>query len=442
MRKTLVIMLFALSPIRSFAQAPAQPPQLGVYVLPGPQVSPSVQLRLLQRFWDEALEHSFDQGPWKLVLFAPVDPPRPEDQVLAEVEQLAGEGKKSYQYMKLDQALKTFSRAANMLQDLPPASCDGKQLGQLYLYWARASLDSGNEEQAQRLLQRVVGLDTTAGPDPAVMPPNLVANFDIAIEDLQNQPRARLLVESGPALAHVVADCRPQPTGVVELPGHDGQPLWLVGQGDWRTVRLQLKFRAGARRRLKIFTPLPADIPVLEQLLASLASTRMALATLKAGPQALLDQLAGKMEVDMLLLAEVASTGGKNSLRAGLYLPGKGVSGAIQDISLDEWERPDATALANAVQALAGSARAPSTLAALAANQARSQSQAQSAVANAGGEQEPEESEQAVPWYQSWWFWTAVGVVVAGGVTGGVLAATMSGGESPSGKVILTISPP
>jgi len=440
MRKTILMLLLAWGSARAVAQTPARQPTVSVYLLPGPQTSPSVQLQLLQRFWAQALGYSSAQGSWKLVMFSPVDPPRTEEEVLAEVEQLAGEGKKNYQYLKLDQARKSFARAEALLRDLPPAGCDGQRLGQLYLYWARASLDSGREAEAQRLLQRVVTLDATAGPDPAVMPPNLVATFDIAIEDWQGKPRASLLVEAGPAQARLAADCRPQPAGVVELKGRDGQPLWLVGQGSWHAVRAQLQFRAGARRQLKIFDPLAADIPVLEQLLSSLAGTRTGLATLKAGPQELLDRLAGRLGVDMLLLAEMVSTGEKNSLRAGLYLPGRGVSGAIQDITIDEWGRPDATALANAVQALAGSARAPSTLAALAA--ARTRPEPQPAGASGATGEEEGEQQQVTPWYQSWWFWTAVGVVVAGGVTGGVLAATMSGGESPSGKVILTVSPP
>lgn len=37
--------------------------------------------------------------------------------------------------------------------------------------------------------------------------------------------------------------------------------------------------------------------------------------------------------------------------------------------------------------------------------------------------------DEGTPWYKSWWFWTAVGVAVAGGVAGGVLA--LSAGKEP-----------
>jgi hypothetical protein len=56
----------------------------------------------------------------------------------------------------------------------------------------------------------------------------------------------------------------------------------------------------------------------------------------------------------------------------------------------------------------------------------------------AGGGDEPVvppkeavERDEGSPWYKSWWFWTAVGVAVAGGVTGGVLALTAGKAPDP-----------
>lgn len=39
---------------------------------------------------------------------------------------------------------------------------------------------------------------------------------------------------------------------------------------------------------------------------------------------------------------------------------------------------------------------------------------------------------RAVPWYQSWWFWTAVGVVVAGTAAGVAAGVSSSGGSGPA----------
>ncbi len=39
--------------------------------------------------------------------------------------------------------------------------------------------------------------------------------------------------------------------------------------------------------------------------------------------------------------------------------------------------------------------------------------------------------ERAVPWYRTWWFWTAVGVVVAGTAAGVAVGVSSSGGSGP-----------
>lgn len=52
-------------------------------------------------------------------------------------------------------------------------------------------------------------------------------------------------------------------------------------------------------------------------------------------------------------------------------------------------------------------------------------------MATAGlGEQDENEEERdgATPWYQTWWFWTGVGVVVAGATTGIIVATSAGGG--------------
>jgi hypothetical protein len=41
----------------------------------------------------------------------------------------------------------------------------------------------------------------------------------------------------------------------------------------------------------------------------------------------------------------------------------------------------------------------------------------------------PEDDDGATPWYETWWFWTAVGVVAVGATTGAILA-TQAGDES------------
>jgi len=53
-------------------------------------------------------------------------------------------------------------------------------------------------------------------------------------------------------------------------------------------------------------------------------------------------------------------------------------------------------------------------------------------------EKKYDERETAVApvWYRSWWFWTAVGAVVAGGVTAGVLLGTSSGSGAADYQIV------
>jgi len=51
--------------------------------------------------------------------------------------------------------------------------------------------------------------------------------------------------------------------------------------------------------------------------------------------------------------------------------------------------------------------------------------------ASAPPPEDPANVEEGSTWYRSWWFWTVVGVVAAGAVTGGVLAGTAGGDPDP-----------
>jgi hypothetical protein len=53
----------------------------------------------------------------------------------------------------------------------------------------------------------------------------------------------------------------------------------------------------------------------------------------------------------------------------------------------------------------------------------------EAAIAATDEAQSKEKEEKPRAWYQTWWFWTGVGVLTAGAVTGAVLA-TQSGGGS------------
>jgi len=60
-----------------------------------------------------------------------------------------------------------------------------------------------------------------------------------------------------------------------------------------------------------------------------------------------------------------------------------------------------------------------------------------SGLGEAGGDLREEEPGAVAPWYETWWFWTAVGVVVVGSALGAGLGVGLSAdGSGPRDYVI------
>ena len=98
-------------------------------------------------------------------------------------------------------------------------------------------LDSGDDEAAQQLLVKVTRFDPKAGPDPATMPPNLVATYDLALDDLRRKPTVRVPVDLGPGQGSLVIDCRGRATPVTVEGAEEQARLWKVRKAALPTVR-------------------------------------------------------------------------------------------------------------------------------------------------------------------------------------------------------------
>ncbi len=402
-------------------------------VVPAAGMRANERINLQKQLFSSALRHSHSSGPWQLLIFAPGPDEQSEAEQLTEVAGVIEKGKNQYRYLQLEEAGKSFAQAQAMLENSPPAGCNRKQIADLYLYWARTTLDMGDEAEARRLLQQIPRFDPAAAPDPATMPPTLVATFDIALEDYRAKGESSLILGCGPAQARITADCVEQPTGVVEVKGREGQSLWLAAESGGTVARLKVDMEKGERRSLFIFAPRMGEEKLLRQALYDLREGVSPLENLKVAKSPALDKLAAHLEVDLLQVAEVRDKGAERVLRIGLYVPGHGLQGSIYEVALDLSFNLDSIALASAQLDMASTAVSPTLLARLA--------KPQPTVGEVAKPPEKEEEEESAAWYKSWWFWTAVGVLVAGGVAGGV-AAALTAGDSPSGKVIITVGQP
>ncbi len=393
---------------------------------------------------DQAYQHSGEKLAWRLVAYSRAEPDRSAQRVLAELDQAVEAGKKAYRYMKLDEAERIFENAAAALCQNPVVGCRPEKMAEMMLYWARAVLDSGEELGAQVLLGQLVRFDPDAAPDPAVMPPNLVATFDLALDERRGRERAKVLLQSGPAAASLYADCRRLRGGVVEFSGVAGDPLLLAVACRERMVFGQsLSLVGGPRRWIDVYCGRPGQRRELEQQLAAWGRAGGELAALAGRPSAALDAAADALGVRLLLLA-APGAGAGDALRLGLYVRSSGLAGAPLAVAATASGRPEPDALAAAVEELAARVRSPSVLAALEpAPAAEPKVAVVESAANADGTDGAAGAVEPGPaWWESWWFWTAAGAVVAGGVATGLALGLDAGGSQPSGRVVLTIAPP
>jgi len=430
-----IIAVFVSVSISSVAFAQDQP-KVAVLALPSATVVPGDLLVVQDAMIAEAQTHSGPVLPWQLIAFSPSRQFRPDSEVMDEVGRMVEEGKKSYRYLKLPDAQTTFSAAAGMLQRTPLAKCDPKVIAELYFYWARAALDSGDDEAAQQLLIKVTRFDPKAGPDPATMPPNLVATYDLALDDLRSKPTVRVPVDLGPGQGSLVIDCRGRATPVT-VEGAAGEEFWLAANIEGGTFRGRFKFQEGPRRELKIFSGRPGDDARIGDHLAVIKKSNTTLSVLKK-PNAELDGLAAVLGIDVFLLGEVHTTTEGKALYLAPYVPGHGTTADPFVVPLATDGTPDPDKLPAAFAETVRLMKSPTLLAALAEKKKQDQPPPMEDIAAPLRE----EDDDSTPFYQTWWFWTATGAVVAGAVITGVLLGTSGGGEEPSGKVILSINPP
>jgi hypothetical protein len=449
MRNAILSAVLGLGLVCTLPKASAQEgsdpklPWMSVLVLPGMDLTDKDRLPVQQELIAGSFGHSGEGLAWQLMAYSPFPQPQKEGEVLIEVGKMIEEGKKSYRYLKLPEAQSVFQAAAKLLGRVPPAQCDRKLMAEMYFYWARTTLDAGEEAGAQALLSQIGRFDPEAGPDPAIMPPNLVAAYDIALEDRRNKPEGRILVEIVPGRGTLFVDCASKPGGVVEIKGASGSDLWVAAQIQGGTYRGTFPFLAGPRRILKIFSSRPEDDARLSGHLTNLGRNNPSIGMLQSGGNPDLDSLAEYLHVDLILVAEIRKATGGKTARLGLYVPGKGVTGAVEEVTLGDDGHLDAKKLSAALGALAKATRSPTLLAALAQSKTVTPPPPKEIADDLSKDtRDDDEAVGQTPWYMTWWFWTAAGVLVAGAVTTGVVLGTMDTGESPSGEVILTVTPP
>jgi hypothetical protein len=269
------------------------------------------------------------------------------------------------------------------------------------------------------------------------MPPNLVATYDIALDDLGKQAAVRVPVEIGPGQGSLVVDCARRALPAT-LEGRAGEEFWLAAQIEGGTFRGCFSFLEGPRRELHIFSGRPGDDARIGDHLGALEKGGVTLSALNA-KNADLDGLAFVLGSDVLVLGEIRTTTEGKALYLAPYVPGHGTTVDPFVVPLATDGTPDADKLQAAFGELVKLMKSPTLLAAVA--EKRKQDRPPPIQDLGAPLRDSEDQGDSAPFYQTWWFWTATGAVVAAAVVTGVLLGASSGGGEPSGKVILSINP-
>lgn len=417
--------------------------KVAVIILPGDDKQREGMMQ--QKMLNEAYQQSGDELPWILVAFQRITPELTQGDVADMTAGLVKKGKKAYQYMKLAEAQRYFEKAASLMRKRPLTRCAPDQPAQMYLYWARAVLDGGDEARAQQLLEQVQRFDPKASPDPAVMPPKLVATFDIASDERGNKPEAKTLLEIGPNPGTIVVNCRRMPPGVVEFKGVAGDELWIAAEIAGGTFASAFVLPGGKRRQIIIFSGQQNEPLAISRRILSLSRRMVSMGDLRSRSDSDLDRLANKLGVQALLLGQLKTRDGTTELFTGLYIPSKGLQSDPIGVPVDKSGAPIEQKLSLAFSSMGKQMSSPSVMAALAGKEKTTKPDA---IKKAATTPPPKQikadgvKSESPAWYRTWWFWTATGVVVAGAVTTGLVLGLRDTATDPSGKVVLTISEP
>jgi hypothetical protein len=409
--------------------------QLAVITLPSKEVKPDEQARTQDALLDQTLAYSGSDLAWQLIAFSPPRYSPPEQGILGDLKKNIELGKQAYRYLKLPEALTTFKKTFQKLRTDPPAKCDPKTVTDLLFYWARASLDSGDEASAQNVLGKILRFDPQAGPDPAVMPPNVVAAFDMATEYQRHKPQAAVSIEVGPGRGALFVDCAAKPAGLVDTSSVVGEEFWIASEIEHGTFRASFTFRDGPKRHLTVWSGQPNDPATIAEHFRVLSRTPMRLSELTSS-NVNLDAIASILNVQLLLLGESRISPRGKTVDVALYVPRKGVQGNPIEVSLNENGEPKTDSLDNAFNQLSNDVNSPTLLAMLSPTTKSSAAKAAEDVTKR------KDSEESTPWYKTWWFWTAAGAVVTAAVVTGVVVGIKSSEETASGKVIIGILKP
>ncbi len=350
-------------------------------------------------------------------------------QAMREANELFQNGRRTYDNLELDEAFDFFEQALGAFEDLVAHVGDLNIYSDCLLYMGASEVLRGRSRPAATIFSRLLIIDPERRPDPDVFPPPVVEAFEYASTNMARIREGVLEVTSTPEGADLFVD------GVFQGP----TPQTLSGlKAGIHYVRVRQQGYTEAGQVVEVSSRRPTQVQLelaatndgqliaglVEQIGIELAENNTGV----GGTVRRLGEILG-LEVLMTALVSRGDDGIGVQLNVWNVVEGRSLSRGNagpfeEDPIIVAGDTPpsaqnvlnDAWSAQNVPQVVDRPIPPPTT-------------------------PPPPPPPPRRPFWQQWWFWTAVGVVVAGagvGIGFGVASATEEPGETP-GEVILDL---
>jgi TolB-like protein len=385
-------------------------------------------------------------------------------QALKEAERLYGEGRARVQKQEFDEAVQLLASSLKKIEENLAEVSDYGLLADIHLWLGIAQFRAGNEAEGTAALTRALVLRPALQLDPERYPPLFRRIVEEARTRVQSGPKGRLRVDSTPPGCEVLLNGVVRGRTPVEIPDLPaGRHYLRISCAGYEPQALVREVPAGATVaasvQLVAAKTLAAPADPMPPLLARLRQGLIDGPTLHA-----IREVAVQSAASFVIVGYVAREAGAYGLRAYLF---RAQDGRLVPLPAGRFD-PE---LLNAVEQARLLARAaektvvtfPPPGAPLAAEEVaprpsgqRPEIRSAADLARVEARLAREELERLAreererrlaslgrfdptqdrtarpepPWYKKWWFWTIVGAVVVGGVTGAAVGASSRKGGS------------
>ncbi|MBN2493308.1 MAG: PEGA domain-containing protein [Deltaproteobacteria bacterium] len=350
-----------------------------------------------------------------------------EARFLEAIEKVTA-GVKGYDNLEPQVALRELGAALRTFEQMPVRLSE--QLGPYYkalTYLGASHVAKGDKQAGQAAFRRLLVIERRAKLDSRLFPPDMVRMFESARKEVSTEAGGMLSVYSSPENAKVFVDGNFRgvtPCEVAGLPfGKHIVRLSKAGYEPWgRVVKVVRDAENAVTCRL-------VELAGKQSFFLDLS---MAAASIEEG-KPLTDALRARMQeqlIDRLLIGRLSQRG--EGLKIGLALyevsSGKNLRYYVSAVSREQKEFSQA-AEALFSYLLTGRRDVLQSLPDLTA--------ADVDPIKFRDEDQFAREEEKPEWYETWWFWTAVGAGVVAVVATGVALGLTLQGESPPGAQIL-----